>query len=41
MARYKKPIVYIDFLRKNILYQAVENVKPTLELRRARKGGTT
>lgn len=32
---------YNDFLRKNILYQAVENVKPTLELRRVRKGGTT
>lgn len=32
---------YNDFLKKNILYQAVENVKPTLELRRVRKGGTT
>ena len=30
-----------DFLINNILYQAVENVKPTLELRRVRKGGTT
>ena len=30
-----------DFLKNNILYQAVENVKPTLELRRVRKGGTT
>ena len=30
-----------DFLTNNILYQAVENVKPTLELRRVRKGGTT
>ena len=28
------------FLRNNILYQAVENVKPYLELRRVRKGGT-
>ena len=32
---------YTEFLRKNTLYQAVENVKPTLELRRVRKGGTT
>lgn len=33
---------YINvFLRNNILYQAVENVKPPLELRRVRKGGTT
>lgn len=32
---------YNDFLKKNTLYQAVENVKPTLELRRVRKGGTT
>ena len=32
---------YNEFLRKNTLYQAVENVKPTLELRRVRKGGTT
>ena len=30
-----------DFLKNNTLYQAVENVKPTLELRRVRKGGTT
>ena len=30
-----------DFLKKNILYQAIENVKPPLELRRVRKGGTT
>lgn len=29
------------FLKDNTLYQAVENVKPTLELRRVRKGGTT
>lgn len=36
-----KQTYYNDFLRKNILYQAVENVKPTLELRRVRKGGTT
>ena len=32
---------YNDFLKKNILYQAVENIKPYLELRRVRKGGTT
>ena len=32
---------YNEFLRKNTLYQAVENVKPPLELRRVRKGGTT
>lgn len=32
---------YNEFLRKNTLYQAVENVKPYLELRRVRKGGTT
>ena len=32
---------YNLFLRNNILYQAVENVKPFLELRRVRKGGTT
>ena len=32
---------YNDFLKKNILYQAIENVKPPLELRRVRKGGTT
>ena len=32
---------YNDFLKKSSLYQAVENVKPTLELRRVRKGGTT
>ena len=38
----KKSIDYYnDFLKENILYQAVENVKPTLELRRVRKGGTT
>ena len=30
-----------DFLKNNTLYQAVENVKPYLELRRVRKGGTT
>lgn len=30
-----------DLLQKNTLYQAVENVKPLLELRRVRKGGTT
>ena len=30
-----------DFLKSNTLYQAVENVKPALELRRVRKGGTT
>ena len=30
-----------DFLKMSTLYQAVENVKPTLELRRVRKGGTT
>lgn len=29
------------FLKNNILYQAVENVKPYLELRKVRKGGTT
>lgn len=32
---------YNLFLKNNILYQAVENVKPPLELRRVRKGGTT
>lgn len=32
---------YNDFLKKNILYQAIENVKPPLELRKVRKGGTT
>lgn len=32
---------YNVFLKNNILYQAVENVKPALELRRVRKGGTT
>ena len=32
---------YNSFLRNNILYQAVENVKPALELKRVRKGGTT
>ena len=32
---------YNKFLKNNILYQAVENVKPPLELRRVRKGGTT
>lgn len=32
---------YNVFLKNNILYQAVENVKPPLELRRVRKGGTT
>ena len=38
----KKSIDYYnDFLKENILYRAVENVKPTLELRRVRKGGTT
>ena len=38
----KKTVEYYnDFLKKNTLYQAVENVKPTLELRRVRKGGTT
>ena len=30
-----------NLLTSNTLYQAVENVKPTLELRRVRKGGTT
>ena len=30
-----------NFLKNNTLYQAVENVKPALELRRVRKGGTT
>ena len=30
-----------DFLKQTLIYQAVENVKPTLELRRVRKGGTT
>ena len=32
---------YNNFLKNNILYQAIENVKPPLELRRVRKGGTT
>ena len=32
---------YDQFLKKNTLYQAVENIKPALELRRVRKGGTT
>ena len=32
---------YEYFLKKNTLYQAVENIKPALELRRVRKGGTT
>ena len=30
-----------DFLKNHILYQAIENIKPPLELRRVRKGGTT
>ena len=30
-----------NFLKNNILYQAIENVKPPLELRKVRKGGTT
>ena len=33
--------LYNDFLKMSTLYQAVENVKPTLELRWVRKGGTT
>lgn len=38
----KESIYYCnDFLKKNILYQAIENVKPPLELRKVRKGGTT
>lgn len=32
---------YNQFLKNNVLYQAIENVKPTLELRRVKKGGTT
>ncbi len=32
---------YNKLLKSNILYQAIENIKPTLELRRVRKGGTT
>lgn len=32
---------YNVFILNNILYQAVENVKPALETRRVRKGGTT
>ena len=38
-----QPVGYTkdDLLKNNTLYQAVENVKPTLELRRVRKGGTT
>ena len=30
-----------DFLKNHILYTAIENVKPPLELRSVRKGGTT
>lgn len=37
----KEENCYNDFLKNNILYQAIENVKPPLELRRVRKGGTT
>lgn len=32
---------YNNFLKNNILYQAIENVKPPLELRKVRKKGTT
>ena len=32
---------YNSYLKNNILYRAIENVKPPLELRRVRKGGTT
>ena len=32
---------YNNYLKDNILYRAIENVKPPLELRRVRKGGTT
>ena len=32
---------YNDFLKNNILYQAVENIKPILQVRKVRKGGTT
>ena len=32
---------YAEALNKSSIYQAVENIKPTLELRRVRKGGTT
>ena len=32
---------YNSFLKNSTLYQAVENVKPTLELKRVRKRGTT
>ena len=39
--RIEKTPLYYDFLKTSTLYQAVENVKPTLELRRVRKGGTT
>lgn len=38
---YLEQNYYNDFLKNNTLYQAVENIKPTLELRRVRKGGTT
>ena len=37
----KEENCYNDFYKNNILYQAIENVKPPLELRRVRKGGTT
>ncbi len=40
-APYVEQNYYNDFLKNSTLYQAVENVKPTLELRRVRKGGTT
>lgn len=39
--RYEEQKYYNDFLKNSTLYQAVENIKPTLELRRVRKGGTT
>jgi len=38
---YAEQNYYNNFLKNSTLYQAVENVKPTLELRRVRKGGTT
>ena len=38
---YAEQNYYNNFLKNSTLYQAIENVKPTLELRRVRKGGTT
>nr|QIQ59647.1 ribosomal protein S7 [Trebouxia sp. A1-2] len=38
---YYEQNYYNNFLKNSTLYQAVENVKTTLELRRVRKGGTT